>query len=377
MRRSPLGVRDTCAAATNVYLEAKQCSGAPITMRVFIAATLVDACYTLPFGPGPCFNVYPTISRLWSAAEVAALGHGSGTVADPTILVRNDIGPGGELSGRGKTCCNCQSSTCDQVPASFYWTGDCTGGPSNPQQVTAPYPPCCASEKRRVTVDYTRTGITQDSGNPLDNGSHVVVGHGVTEYDGNGDYASWRGQETTTSTDSFGVATVTVVTGVIASGPPSQPDLEPYLAAGCPDSRSGPTFSISSRFSQTASCFSATGTYVQNFQERYGANLEFTQTFTENDSMTMTIESLGPCGGGCDGSQPGSLLIAVPDDEWPVWARLASLVSIPTDTGVGDTIRRTIGDDTSEAFQAFYKSVTGNDCNCNGRKDRWNLLYPY
>ena len=66
----------------------------------------------------------------------------------------------------------------------------------------------------------------------------------------------------------------------------------------------------------------------------------------------------------------------IPSKQWPTWAKALKLIARPEDKGIGDVVARTIGAENSEAFKAFYHRVTGRLCNCKGRQERWNRLYP-
>jgi len=67
----------------------------------------------------------------------------------------------------------------------------------------------------------------------------------------------------------------------------------------------------------------------------------------------------------------------VPHNEWPLWAKALKLLSNDKDGGVGDTLARVIGDETSEAFKNWYKATFGKVCGCNGRRIEWNHKYSY
>jgi hypothetical protein len=53
------------------------------------------------------------------------------------------------------------------------------------------------------------------------------------------------------------------------------------------------------------------------------------------------------------------------------------LVRKKEDAGVGDTVRRTIGDANSKAFQTWYKMTFGKTCGCARRHAEWNWHYRY
>lgn len=68
----------------------------------------------------------------------------------------------------------------------------------------------------------------------------------------------------------------------------------------------------------------------------------------------------------------------IPYADWPIWIRVFKLtLGKPEDRGVGDTVARIIGDDTSEAFKAWFREKFNVECGCQGRKDRLNANYPY
>lgn len=64
-------------------------------------------------------------------------------------------------------------------------------------------------------------------------------------------------------------------------------------------------------------------------------------------------------------------------DLWPLWARTMHGLRMPEDKGVGDTVERIIGKDNAEAFKKFYMTTFKRVCSCDGRRDTWNILYPY
>ncbi len=66
----------------------------------------------------------------------------------------------------------------------------------------------------------------------------------------------------------------------------------------------------------------------------------------------------------------------VPRDKWPGWARVIATRATPEDKGIGDVIARTIGDERSEKFKAFYMVTFGKPCGCDGRQKLWNQKYP-
>jgi hypothetical protein len=69
--------------------------------------------------------------------------------------------------------------------------------------------------------------------------------------------------------------------------------------------------------------------------------------------------------------------IAVPTDQWPIWATAISFFKSGSDIGVGDTAERIIGATNSEEFQLWYKKTFGKSCGCSYRKVLWNTKFPY
>jgi hypothetical protein len=72
-----------------------------------------------------------------------------------------------------------------------------------------------------------------------------------------------------------------------------------------------------------------------------------------------------------------SISIAVPKEDWPLWARAVARLKKDVDAGVGDTIERVIGKTSSEAFKKWFKAITGHDCGCTQRKEYFNERFPY
>jgi hypothetical protein len=64
-------------------------------------------------------------------------------------------------------------------------------------------------------------------------------------------------------------------------------------------------------------------------------------------------------------------------DHWPLWAKSVATMKHPDDNGVGDTVERTIGSDNSDALKDWYQKVFHRVCGCDGRKQTWNIKYPY
>ena len=67
----------------------------------------------------------------------------------------------------------------------------------------------------------------------------------------------------------------------------------------------------------------------------------------------------------------------VPRDEWPIWAKAIALTKADSDSGVGDTVRRLIGDYASDAFKTWHRATFGKSCDCAVRQAKWNTQYPY
>lgn len=83
-----------------------------------------------------------------------------------------------------------------------------------------------------------------------------------------------------------------------------------------------------------------------------------------------------PCIGKC-GMTGLAGNVALPPEQWPVWATTIGRLRTGVDAGVGDTIARLIGAETSAAIKRFIKSVAGVDCGCEARRGTFNALYPY
>ena len=76
------------------------------------------------------------------------------------------------------------------------------------------------------------------------------------------------------------------------------------------------------------------------------------------------------------GGRIAQVIKPLPYSEWPVWAKALRFMAKRTDKGIGDVIRRTIGEENSDKFKAWFKKTTGKDCGCAGRQSKWNLMYP-
>jgi hypothetical protein len=68
---------------------------------------------------------------------------------------------------------------------------------------------------------------------------------------------------------------------------------------------------------------------------------------------------------------------AVSFSDWPVWAKALGKLKRDGEKGVGDTIERIIGAETSDLYKSWYRKIFGRDCNCIGRKEKFNETYPY
>ena len=66
-----------------------------------------------------------------------------------------------------------------------------------------------------------------------------------------------------------------------------------------------------------------------------------------------------------------------PFSQWPGWAKGIALLKTDADRGVGDTVYRTIGPDTSAAFKTWFLLIFKRSCGCSARKERWNNEFSY
>ncbi len=62
--------------------------------------------------------------------------------------------------------------------------------------------------------------------------------------------------------------------------------------------------------------------------------------------------------------------------DWPIWAKALAKLSTLEDKGIGDVVARTIGDERSAKFKAWYLATFGKPCGCNGRQRDLNIKYP-
>ena len=68
----------------------------------------------------------------------------------------------------------------------------------------------------------------------------------------------------------------------------------------------------------------------------------------------------------------------VPFEKWPLYKTKAlSLLRKSEDVGIGDTVRRTLDDANSKAFQSWYRGTFGKSCGCARRQQEWNQQYRY
>lgn len=66
-----------------------------------------------------------------------------------------------------------------------------------------------------------------------------------------------------------------------------------------------------------------------------------------------------------------------PRDKWPLWVRAIALLKKSTDSGVGDTVARVVGDFGGDAFKSWHIATFGVSCSCDVRQESWNTLYSY
>lgn len=67
----------------------------------------------------------------------------------------------------------------------------------------------------------------------------------------------------------------------------------------------------------------------------------------------------------------------IPADQWPAWAKELSQRRTAEDSGLGDTLARSIGPIGGDAYKAWYKNTFGRPCGCAERQADLNLQYPY
>lgn len=66
----------------------------------------------------------------------------------------------------------------------------------------------------------------------------------------------------------------------------------------------------------------------------------------------------------------------LPHAQWPLAVKALAVMQAEGDKGVGDTVKRCLGD-AGEAFQAAYKAVAGVPCGCVNRRAWMNARFPY
>ena len=64
-------------------------------------------------------------------------------------------------------------------------------------------------------------------------------------------------------------------------------------------------------------------------------------------------------------------------EQWPLWARTIAKFRQSGEVGIGDTIKRVIGNDTSEGFKTWYKQTFNRSCGCCQRQGEMNSKYRY
>lgn len=69
--------------------------------------------------------------------------------------------------------------------------------------------------------------------------------------------------------------------------------------------------------------------------------------------------------------------IALPFDQWPLWAKTLAFMRHETDKGLGDTVVHIIGEHRSDAFQAWFLAKFGKSCGCKDRQAWMNQRFPY
>jgi len=67
---------------------------------------------------------------------------------------------------------------------------------------------------------------------------------------------------------------------------------------------------------------------------------------------------------------------AIPESDWPLWAKAIKRLAKPEDRGIGDVLHRTIGPKTAMDSNAGFKATFNKDCGYAGRQARYNRLYP-
>lgn len=67
----------------------------------------------------------------------------------------------------------------------------------------------------------------------------------------------------------------------------------------------------------------------------------------------------------------------LPIAEWPDWALALADYRLPDDSGVGDTVEKTIGLFGSDTFKFWFHQTFGHNRHCPKCPAKWNRLYPY
>ncbi len=75
-------------------------------------------------------------------------------------------------------------------------------------------------------------------------------------------------------------------------------------------------------------------------------------------------------------TQPQNTVKPIPYVKWPVWAEMLARLSTSEDKGLGDTAKRIIGDENSDAFKKWFELTFNKDCGCAGRQRELNQKYP-
>lgn len=75
-------------------------------------------------------------------------------------------------------------------------------------------------------------------------------------------------------------------------------------------------------------------------------------------------------------------LAPVVKTKWPltpfgIAARTLKLLKSPEDSGVGDTIARTVGPVGGDNYKKWFKDTFGRTCGCTERQDQLNEQFPY
>jgi hypothetical protein len=83
--------------------------------------------------------------------------------------------------------------------------------------------------------------------------------------------------------------------------------------------------------------------------------------------------------GWSDYFNPDGPIAPQPDrsEQWPLWARTVAKFRQAGETGIGDTIKRVVGNDTSEGFKKWYKDTFNRSCGCCERQAQLNQKYRY